>query len=594
VTQPAPTSPARSIARAFPPIASALKATLREGYRLADFRADVLAGLSVGIIAVPLALALAIASGVPPQHGLYTAFIAGALIALTGGSRYSVSGPTAAFVVILFPIAEQHGLGGLLVATFMAGVMLVAMGWGRLGQLIQYIPYPVVTGFTAGIALVIASLQMKDFFGLHFAESPEHFLDRLLVIGRSLPSFSVTEFALALATLLLLVLWPRLKLPLPAYLGGAVFAGVAAWIIKTQFPELDLTTIADRFSYTRDGVTHAGIPPLLPEWHWPWDLPGKDGERLVLSFALLRELAGPAFAIAMLGAIESLLCAVVADGMTGKKHDPDSELVAQGLGNIAAPLFGGIPATGALARTAANIRAGARSPVAAFVHALFVLAAMLALAPLLSWLPMCGLAALLLLVAWNMSERKNFLRVLRVAPRGDVFLLLVCFGLTVIFDMVLAITAGVVLGSLMFMHRMSKVSQVRLLGEGHPQAPAGLPPDVRFYEVAGPLFFGAAERAMSALRNHDRKVRAVILDLSAVPTIDASGLVVLEEVIDELNEAGIFVAVCGAQRNVLKVLREAGYLKAQGRRWYYPSSEAAVKRLQRGLDQPEEETLPGF
>jgi SulP family sulfate permease len=265
--------------------------------------------------------------------------------------------------------------------------------------------------------------------------------------------------------------------------------------------------------------------------------------------------------------------------MTGKKHDPDAELVAQGLGNLAAPLLGGIPATGALARTAANIRAGARSPVAAFTHAGFVLAAMLTLAPLLSWLPMCGLAALLLKVAWNMSERQNFVRILRVAPRGDVVLLLACFFLTVLFDMVLAITAGVVLGSLIFMHRMSKVSMVNLIGEGHPGAPAGLPKDVRFYEVAGPLFFGAAERAMSALRSHDRGVRAVILELSAVPTIDASGLVALEEVIDELNEAGIFVALCGAQRNVLGVLRDAGYLKEHGKRWYYPSAESAVKRL---------------
>jgi SulP family sulfate permease len=568
------------ISRAFPPVASALRETLREGYGAADLRHDLLAGLSVGIIAVPLALALAIASGVPPQHGLYTAVVAGALIALAGGSRYSVSGPTAAFVVILFPIAQQHGLGGLLLATFMAGLILVAMGWGRMGQLIQYIPYPVTTGFTAGIALVIASLQLKDLLGLTGVAGSEHFLERVGQVFWALPALNPVELVLGLATLLLMVAWRRLGAPLPPYLAGAVFAGIAAWGIKAYFPELALTTIADRFSYVaKDGAVHAGIPALLPEWHWPWDLPGKGGAPLSLSFELVRSLVGPAFAIAMLGAIESMLCAVVADGMTGRKHDPDAELVAQGLGNLAAPLFGGIPATGALARTAANIRAGARSPVAALTHALFVLAAMLTLAPLLSWLPMCALAALLLKVAWNMSERRNFVRILRVAPRGDVLLLLVCFFLTVLFDMVLAITAGVVLGSLIFMHRMSKVSMVNLIGEGHPEAPAGLPKDVRFYEVAGPLFFGAAERAMSALRNHDRGVRAVVLDLSAVPTIDASGLVALEEVIDDLNEAGIFVALCGAQRNVLGVLRDAGYLKEHGKRWYYHSTEAAVKRL---------------
>ena len=561
--------PLTQIRRAFPPFASALRAVLREGYGAADLRHDLLAGVTVGIIAVPLALALAIASGVPPQHGLYTAVVAGAVIALAGGSRYSVSGPTAAFVVILFPIAQQHGLGGLLVATFMAGAMLVAMGWGRMGQLIQYIPYPVTTGFTAGIALVIASLQLKDLFGLELPGS-EHFLERVGQVLWALPRLHGVELALGLATLALMVAWRRLRAPLPPYLAGAVFAGVAAFVLKTQFPEFGVATIADRFG---------GIPALLPAWHWPWELPGKDGAALTLSFDLVRSLSGPAFAIAMLGAIESLLCAVVADGMTGRKHDPDAELVAQGLGNLAAPLLGGIPATGARARTAANIRAGARSPVAAFTHALFVLAAMLTLAPLLSWLPMCGLAALLLKVAWNMSERRNFARILRVAPRGDVVLLLACFSLTVLVDMVVAITAGVVLGALIFMHRMAKVSRVNLIGEGHPQAPLGLPADVRFYEVAGPLFFGAAERAMNALRNHDRGVRAVILDLSAVPTIDASGLVVLEEVIDELNDAGIFVALCGAQRDVLGVLRDAGYLKEHGKRWYYPSADAALKRL---------------
>jgi SulP family sulfate permease len=562
--------PLQTIQRAFPPLASALRETLAAGYARSDLRHDLLAGLAVGIIAVPLSLALAIASGVPPQHGLYTAVVAGALIALTGGSRFNVSGPTAAFVVILFPIAQQHGLGGLLVAGLMAGFLQIALGWGRMGQLIQYIPHPVTTGFTAGIAVVIASLQFRDLLGLRDIHGSEHFTARLTEIGGHLGQTNVPELALGIATLLVMVGWRRSRLPAPPYLAGALFAGVAAFALKTWWPETAITTIEERFG---------GIPATLPELAWPWHLPGPGGAPLVLSMDLVRELIGPAFAIALLGSIESLLCAVIADGMTGRKHDPDAELVAQGLGNVIAPLFGGIPATGALARTAASIRAGARSPFASFVHALFVLAVMLTLAPLLSWLPMCGLAALLLKVAWNMSERRNFVRIVRVAPRGDVLLLLVCFGLTVLFDMVIAVSTGVVLGSLMFMHRMSKVSMVNLIGEGHPGAPAGLPQDVRFYEIAGPLFFGAAERAMTALRNHDRNVRAVILDLSAVPTIDASGLVALEETIDDLNEAGIFVALCGAQRNVLKVLRDAGYLKEHHKRWYYPSSEAAVKRL---------------
>jgi SulP family sulfate permease len=578
--------PFSKIQRAFPPVAAALRATLRAGYGPADVRHDLMAGIAVGIIAVPLSLALAIASGVPPQHGLYTAFIGGILIALAGGSRYNVSGPTAAFVVILFPIAQQHGLGGLLLAGVMAGAMQVALGWGRMGQLIQYIPHPVTTGFTAGIAVVIASLQFRDLLGLRDITGSAHFTERLREVGAALPLANAPELALGLATLLVMIGWRRAKLPLPPYLAGAAFAGAAAWLLKTQWPALGITTIADRFHYVLDGAEHAGIPSVLPAFTWPWLLAGPGGAPLHLSLDLLRDLMGPAFAIALLGSIESLLCAVIADGMTGHKHDPDAELVAQGLGNMVVPLFGGIPATGALARTAASIRAGARSPLACVLHGLFVLAAMLTLAPLLSWLPMCGLAALLLKVAWNMSERRNFLRIVRVAPRGDVLLLLVCFGLTVLFDMVIAISAGVVLGALLFMHRMSKVSMVKLIGEGHPQAPAGLPKDVRFYEIAGPLFFGAAERAMNAMRNHDRGVRAVILELSSVPTIDASGLVALEELIDDLNEDGIFVALCGAQRGVLGVLRDAGYLKEHGKRWYYPSSEAALKRLREAGPEP--------
>ena len=555
-----------------------MREALREGYSRADLVRDFWAGISVGIIAVPLSLALAIASGVPPQHGLYTAFIAGAVVALAGGSRFNVTGPTAAFVVILYPIATQQGLGGLLVATLMAGLILVGLGWGRLGQLISYIPYSVTTGFTAGIALVIASLQLKDFLGLQ-AQGSEHFTVRIGEIMMALPAVQWHELALGFATLALMISWRHYKLPGPPYLAGAIFAGVAAWALKTWWPESAVVTVADRFSYTLNGQTLHGIPAVLPSFHWPWDLPGKDGAPLQLSWELVRSLTAPAFAIAMLGAIESLLCAVIADGMTGKKHDPNAELVAQGLGNIVAPLFGGVPCTGALARTAANIRAGARSPLASFIHAMFVLAAMLTLAPLLSWLPMCGLAALLLKVAWNMSERKNFARILRVAPRSDVLLLLICFALTVLIDMVTAISVGVVLGSIMFMHRMSKLSQVNLLSEGHPGVPAGLPKNVRFYEIAGPLFFGAAERAMASLRDNDKSVRAVILDLSAVPTIDITGLVALEGLIDDLNEGGIFVALCGAQRNVLGVLREAGYVKETGKRWYYQSSEAAVKRL---------------
>ena len=553
-------------------LAAALRSVLRDGYGPRQLRSDVLAGLSVGVIAVPLSLALAIASGAPPQQGLYTAFIAGALIALLGGSRYSVSGPTAAFVVILFPIAQQHGLGGLLVATMMAGAMQLAMGWARLGRFVEYIPYPVTTGFTAGIAVVIASLQLKDLFGLSLTGS-SHFTERMMQVLSALPGLNPVELGVGLSTLAVLIVWPRLKTPVPGYLVAALFAGLLAFALKTLWPDLTLVTISDRFQYTLGTETGHGIPPVLPHLAWPWE--GVSGG---LSLSLLRELSGPAFAIAMLGAIESLLCAVVADGMTGRKHDPDVELMAQGIGNLVAPLAGGIPATGALARTAANVRAGAVSPLAAVVHALFVLAAMLTLAPLLSWLPMSGLAAMLLMVAWNMSERRAVARLLRMAPRHDLLLMLLCFSLTVLVDMTVAIGTGVVLGSLMFMHRMAQVSQVSLVGESR-EAPPDLPRDTRFYEVVGPLFFGAAERALVTLRRHDAGVRHLILDLSSVPTIDATGLVALEETLDTLHKGGIFVALCGAQPRVRAALAAAGYSQRTRDRAYFRSSGSALRWL---------------
>lgn len=572
------------IQRSLPPVGFALRESLKEGYGFRSLRSDLLAGVSVGIIAVPLSLALAVASGVPPQHGLYTAVVAGLLIALTGGSRFNVSGPTAAFVVILHPIAAQYGPGGLLLATFMAGLLMVALGWGRAGQLIEYIPYPVTTGFTAGIALVIASLQLKDFLGLREIPDSEHFVDRLLTVGQSLSLMQPAEALIGASTLAILLLWRRRGSRIPSFLIGAVYAGCLSWFCARFWPALQIETVADRFGYVIDGVYHGGIPPFLPSLVWPWQLPGADGQPLKIDFDLLRALMGPAFAIAMLGAIESLLCAVVADGMTGRRHDPDAELVGQGLGNLVAPLFGGIPATGALARTAASVRAGAQSPLASVFHALFVLASILLLAPLLSWLPMSALAAMLLKVAWNMSERKSVMRLLRVAPRADVMLLLVCFGLTVFFDMVIAITSGVVLASLFFMHRMAKVSQVTLVSQSGEGAKLQLPADVRYYRIAGPLFFGAARRAMATLHADERGMRSLILDLSAVPTIDATGLVALEEVIDELNAAGVFVALCGAQRNVLMVLREAGYVREDDRLWYFSDPDAALRWLHRHAD----------
>lgn len=542
--------------------AAALRRMLREGYGAAELRADLLAGIVVGIVALPLSMALAIASGVPPQHGLYTAIVGGGTIALLGGSRYQVSGPTAAFVVVLAPIAATHGVGGLLVATVLAGVILVALGAARLGGLIQFVPHPVTTGFTAGIAVVIATLQLKDFLGLETGAMPAHYLERVAMLVRALPSTRIADVAVGGVTLATLLFWPRL-LPrvaksVPAPLVALALATGLAEALRAVDPTLGVATIASRFSFARGGTSVPGIPDLPPLFALPWTLAGADGRPLVLSLDLLRDLVPSAFAIAMLGAIESLLSSVIADGMTGTRHDPDTELLAQGAGNLLAPFFGGIAATGAIARTATNIRAGARSPMAAVFHSAFVLVAVIALAPALGHLPMTALAALLLLVAWNMSEAKHFAHVLRVAPRSDVVVLLVCFGLTVIFDMVIAVTVGILLAALLFMRRMADISQVRLVGREHAAIEPPLPSGVMLYDIGGPLFFGAAQKAMSALDAIEGHVTTVLLDVRDVPIMDATGLVNLESAIDRLRRSGVRVILGGVQPQPAEVLAHAG------------------------------------
>ncbi len=534
--------------------ASALRTALAAGYGPPDLRADVLAGMTVGIVALPLSMALAIASGVPPQYGLYTAIIAGFVTALLGGSRTQVSGPTAAFVVILAPIASQYGIGGLLVATVMAGVLLVILGIARMGQLITYIPHPVTTGFTAGIAVVIATLQLRDFLGLGIAKMPDHYLDKVWAISVALPGARWQDGLIGALTLAILLLWPRMTHRVPAPLAALGIASVVSYVFQ-----LDVATIASKFTWDVGAAgSGTGIPPLPPTPLLPWRLPGPGGAPLPLTFATIQELFPSAFAIAMLGAIESLLSAVVADGMAGTRHDPDAELVAQGTSNILAPFFGGFASTGAIARTATNIRAGARSPLAAMVHAVFVLLAMLLFASLLGRLPMAAMAALLLVVAWNMAELKHFIRILQVAPKSDVTVLLTCFSLTVMFDMVIAVTVGIILAAFLFMRRMVEISGAHLSEGRHPSLREPLPKGVVLYEIAGPLFFGAAAKAMSQLETVADSARVVILDMTAVPAMDATGLVGLETALDRLARVNTFVILAGVQPQPAKVLERAG------------------------------------
>lgn len=564
--------------------ASALRAALRHGYSRNDLRADLLAGIVVGVVALPLSMALAVASGVAPQHGLYTAIVAGAVIAALGGSMVQVSGPTAAFVVLLAPISAKFGLGGLVLASLMAGVILILMGIIRLGGLIQFVPYPVTTGFTTGIAVVIATLQLKDFLGLTVARMPELYLERVAALAKALPTVQWDDLAIGAFTLAILLLWPRITRKVPAPLIAlSVAAGIAA-LLAQWMPGFEVATISSRFQYQVGTQIFRGIPQLPPLPGLPWNLPGPDGRPLGLSLDLLRALAPSAFAIAMLGAIESLLSAVVADGMTGGSHDPDAELMAQGTGNLIAPFFGGIAATGALARTATNVRSGARSPLAAIFHALFVLLAVLALAPILGYLPMASLAALLLVVAWNMSEIKHFAHALRVAPKSDVLVLLTCFTLTVVFDMVVSVTVGVMLAALLFMRRMAEVSGVRLVDQ-HPLL-TGLPKSVLVYEVAGPLFFGAAQKAMSALHRVPTGIKVVLLDLSSVPAMDATGLVSLEAAVERLQALGIFVVLAGVQTQPLEVLARSGIHRREDRIAIFESMEQAVAAARERVEPP--------
>ncbi|WP_417330999.1 C4-dicarboxylic acid transporter DauA [Halomonas cupida] len=549
-----------------PGIAAGLRAAWREGYRLTDLRKDVMAGLTVGTVAVPLSMALAIATGVPPQHGLYTAIVAGAIIALTGGARFNVSGPTAAFVVILFPIVQQYGLGGLLIASMMAGVILVAMGITRMGRLIEFVPYPVVLGFTAGIAVVIAVLQVPDFLGLNVGQLGEHFVENLGRIVTSLPTLNPFELGIGAFTLAVMLLWPRLHIPIPAPLIGLVVSAIAAYGANQWFGGTGATveTIASRFTWEAHGEAGNGIPPIAPTFMAPWLLPGPNGEPLDLSFELIRALLGPAFAIAVLGAIESLLCAVVSDGLTKTKHDPNAELIGQGLGNIVAPLFGGITATAAIARTATNIRSGARSPIAAVVHAAVVLLAVIALAGLLGLVPMAALAALLFIVAWNMSEARHFLHTLRSAPPGDVAILVICFSLTVLFDMVLAVAVGTGLAAALFIRRMALLTQIdRIDIENHP-AVHGLPPEVAVYDINGPLFFGVAEKALTALHLVDPKVQTIIIDMHDVPSMDGTAIVALQSLIDEMHHESVALILVGLPTRIIVKLRRAGIRKTAG------------------------------
>lgn len=564
-----------------PPLFCAWRQTLRAGYGWKNLRSDLSAGVTVGIIAIPLAMALAIAVGVAPQHGLYTVLVAGTLAALLGGSRFNVSGPTAAFVVILLPITQQFGLGGLLLCTLLAGLILLALGLMRAGRLIEFIPYPVTLGFTAGIGIVIAILQIKDLLGLSLASQPHNFIEQLSGLWHALPSLQLGDSLVALVCLAVLLIWPRWVPRVPGHLVALTIGALLAVLLESL--QIPVATLGERFSYSLNGSLHPGIPPFLPSLAWPWQLTGADGQPLQLSFELFRQLLAPAFAIAMLGAIESLLCAVVADGMTGSKHDPNGELLGQGIANLVTPFFGGITATAALARTAANVKAGAYSPLAAITHAGVVLIAILFLAPLFSYLPMAALAALLLIVAWNMSEPQHVRHTLRIAPRSDVLILLTCLILTVLFDMVLAVGVGLLLAAGLFIKRMSELTDTAALPRNFHQALNDLPEHVLVYAIRGPLFFGAAEKALSVLRRFTPGVKVVIVDISAVPLLDMTALVALDNVLRDYRKQQVALVLSGPTPQVRLQLRRAGIVRVEGQLAYVRDLVQAREKALRWL-----------
>lgn len=518
--------------------------------------ANIVSGVVVGVVALPLAMAFAIASGAKPEQGLYTAIVAGLITSLFGGSRLQISGPTGAFIVILAGITAKYGVDGLQIATIMAGIMLLLLGLARMGGIIKFIPNPVIVGFTAGIAVIIWVGQWKDFFGLP-AVGGVHFHQKLLHLAQVLPQFHPATTALALMSLAIVVLTPRIsglnRIP------GPLLALVAATALQAVFNFPGVATIGSAFG---------GIPQGLPEFHLP-----------DISLSRIVELTGPAFTIAMLGAIESLLSAVVADGMAGTRHDSNQELVGQGLANIAAPLFGGFAATGAIARTATNIRNGGTSPLAGIIHCLTLLLIILFLAPLAVNIPLCALSAILFFVAWNMSEAKHFINMVKRAPRADVVILVLTFLMTVFTDLVVAVNIGVILATLLFLSRMSNAVEVQQQSSSDLKTELGgqdLPDGVLVYTIEGPFFFGAVENFERALVNTRTDPKRLVIRLKRVPFVDITGIQTLEEVLAKFLKRGVEVALCEANWRVKKKLLKSGTIQLLGRQNYFDDFGQAV------------------
>jgi SulP family sulfate permease len=539
---------------------------------------DIVSGILVGIVALPLAIAFAIASGVSPEKGLISAVVGGFLISLLGGSRVQIGGPTGAFIVILYGIVQQYGVNGLIIATIMAGVILLIMGFSQLGSLIKFIPYPVIVGFTSGIAIIIFSSEVKDFLGLQMASVPADFIEKWAAYFKALPTASPETIMVGAAALMIIIFWPRISRKIPGPLIALIVTTLAVRMLH-----LPVDTIETRF-----GDISASIPaPSFPS----------------LDIATIRHLIMPATTIAMLGAIEALLSAVVADGMIGARHKSNMELVAEGVANIVSPLFGGIPVTGAIARTATNVKNGGRTPIAGIVHALTLLAIMLLFGSWAKLIPMPTLAAILIVVAWNMSEHHVFRQLLK-SPKSDVAVLLITFGLTVIFDLTIAIEVGMLLSVILFMKRMASMSNVGVItselkdaeDEDDPNAivTRSIPDGVDVFEISGPFFFGAASKFKDAMHVVGKAPSIRILRMRKVMSIDATGLNMLRELVKDCRKSGTKLILSGVHAQPLFAMQQYGLADEIGEENIFGNIDDALDQARKMLGLPAQGRPEGF
>ena len=547
-----------------------------KNYDRRDLLPDLNAGVTVGIVALPLAMAFAIASGVKPEAGIFTAIIAGFIISALGGTRVCIGGPTGAFIVILYGIGVKYGLGNLAICTVMAGIFLLVMGFARLGTMIKYIPYPVTMGFTSGIAVLIFTTQIRDFFGLAISNVPSEFVERMKVLFNHLGTMQWPTLLLAVASFAIIKLWPK---NLQRRVPGSIVALVASTAVVALF-NIPVETIGSKFG---------GIPPALPMPHLP-----------ALSWDNIQHLFQPALTIALLAAIESLLCAVVADGMIDDRHDSNQELIAQGLANIVSPLFGGIAATSAIARTATNVKSGARTPVAGIVHALTLLVIILVAAPLAKFIPLATLSAVLVIVAVHMGEWHNFGR-LRRWPRGDAAVFLTAFILTVVIDLTVAVEIGMVLAAMLFIKRASENTQIMAVdehteteGSHHSLHGKDIPKGVMIYSIFGAFFFGAADKLESALKRDKQEPEVLILRMRKVMAMDATGLNALEDLYERLKRKGKRLILTGPHAQPLFIMDRAGLLDRIGRENVCTDLDHALARSRELLDQGNDTAKPSL